>query len=976
MQVGAGTVTPQDGTGYVRTTGDTMTGPLILPGDPVATNAAADKHYVDTSVQQVASGLGQKVSLLPQTTQVVAQPVGTELQANQLNGVEYAAQYVTGSGNNGVANAVASTDCASGCEVKVGKDYNSGEVYGATNWNSQTHVQDSRNGSTLHTYTNPGNPLAQGISTGSSVNLISTQNPGLVGGNVTSQVPNTYASTISIEAFAGGSNLFPASIEPTVPYFKSNYAAQSITGTYNTLGQHALSGQSIKCYSLGDCLIGSQYILSSGGFRDEADEGSHPFDLVYLEDSQVFTGTCSSGCAAGATTLTISPTSAGGTQGEGRFLIDKNPAKIISSGVLTGGADGSPHPSATFTGTSFPVSVFFATAQAALSQANNIAPGTVTLPIATSGVPMGFETNTAAAPGTIGVACLVDQIVPGGNLPHNYEMANYRVVDGTHLQLTLNKVHGTATTVAMGGLCGYGLEQVVDTQQGIRQIFPVVGSYSSGGLYYAGGLTTIVGIMNETSGFLNLSSTIASVARSGNTVTLTATGNFPKDFNGLTMTVAGVSDSSYNGTFTVTTTGPNTLTYSQTGPNSSSSNGSVSILTGGYALYPMAEVLGVFNPSTKQVDGQMTLAPNQVAWAAGDPVEEPHYYQQRVAADIEYVGQTVPRPASSQPAGIVYVGNNAQGLMGWQIQNATPASSYLGGGGNHTPPTAAFLASGVWQNTMQLDAGQTSVFDINCNYHGCGRWDSTYDLFDLQSSAGVDTIRFLPQNSGIDINLRGSDYVFSPQALTAGTINVGTLNAGTVNGHVSGSSITSGSVAAAYLPLLGGSGAAHAAGIVPDPGAVSGASRFLREDGTWSIPSGSGAGGGNLVPGATADYNFLQGAGTVLVDSTGNNNNGTLVAAASPTWTTTGLSFQPGQGVSLPAALNGTQTFVLGIYINPITSGPQLSNQYPVILSNSNGGGGSTLCTTTSPHRLPASSPMRTRRRSTSTTRWRLRRRT
>ena len=135
-----GGTTPQDGTGYVRTTGDTMTGPLILPGDPVSTNAAADKHYVDTSVQQVASGLGQKVSLLPQTTQVVAQPTGSELNVNELNGVEYATQYVTGQGNNGVANAASNADCSSGCEVKVGKDYNSTETYTPSTFNNQTLI--------------------------------------------------------------------------------------------------------------------------------------------------------------------------------------------------------------------------------------------------------------------------------------------------------------------------------------------------------------------------------------------------------------------------------------------------------------------------------------------------------------------------------------------------------------------------------------------------------------------------------------------------------------------------------------------------------------------------------------------------------------------------------------------------------------------------------------------------------------------
>ena len=54
-----------------------MTGPLVLPADPVSTNQAADKNYVDENVAATAAGLGQKVSLLPTANQTVAQPSGT-----------------------------------------------------------------------------------------------------------------------------------------------------------------------------------------------------------------------------------------------------------------------------------------------------------------------------------------------------------------------------------------------------------------------------------------------------------------------------------------------------------------------------------------------------------------------------------------------------------------------------------------------------------------------------------------------------------------------------------------------------------------------------------------------------------------------------------------------------------------------------------------------------------------------------------
>jgi hypothetical protein len=648
---------------FVEKAGDTMTGPLVLPGDPTTANQAADKHYVDVNVAAVEGGLGQKVSLVPAGTQTVTQPTGTQLQVNILNGAEYASQYVNGLGGNGIANALASPDCVNGCDLKIDRSYTATENFQPTAFNSGsagTHVEDDRNGQRHDAYLNPTSATSNGEDAGQVIDVVSTRSTAAEFAAGGSSIPSSSSLVITHEGLTGGSNLFPASIEST-PYFKTNYNAVSVAGTYNTMGQHLLDAQTIHCYGVGDCLIGSQFITSSGGLRDEADEGAHPFDLQMEEDTVVFQGTCSTGCSPGSTVVTVATTSGAGTQGEGRYLIDKNPSKVITAGTVTGGTGqnvGGPANGASFSGTNFPVSVFLATAQVIPSQANNVAPGTVTVPIATSGVTSGFATNTTAIPSPSGVACVADQ--PNGFNPHNYEMAKYTVVDGTHLTMTLNKVHRAGATIAFGGLCGYGLEQTVDTVGQIRQVFPVIGSYSPTGLYYGGALVAIVGLQGNTSAFLNVTMQIASVVRSNNVVTVTTAGSLPVDVNGLTMTVAGVTDQSYNGTFTVTTTGTNTLTYAQTGANSTSTGGSVSKVTGGFVLYPMAEVLGVFDTATKSVDGQLTLAANTVSWSANDPLEEPHYYQQAIAGDVEFVGQTTPRPSVSQTAGVQYQLNVGQ----------------------------------------------------------------------------------------------------------------------------------------------------------------------------------------------------------------------------------------------------------------------------------------------------------------------------
>jgi hypothetical protein len=830
---------PLDSSPYVEKTGDTMTGPLVLPGDPVSALQAADKNYVDENVASVTAGVNGKVSLLPTATQVVAQPSGTQLQVNNLNGELFASQYVSGGGNNGLANALTSADCASGCAVRSEPTYASAETVAASEVPTGAQVMDERGGAISEIRTNPlsvGDQELSGHSLTQSTTMSSPQleavRPGVVG-------LESRTLSLTAQGLSGGSNLYPEGTE-TPPYAKSTYGALAMTGRYNTQGQHVQMNNFVSCYAVGDCLAGGQFIVSSGGYRDAADEGAHPWDLQVSEDTHVFEATCTTGCTTGSTSVMTTVTSGSGTQGDGRFLIDKNPAHVIATGSIVSGGR-TILGVANFSGTSFATSVFVATAQAATSQPTNLAPGTVTLAIETSGVPSGFATNTAALASS-GVACIAD-VLNGIEIP-NYEMANYAVVDGTHLQLTLNKVHAVGAIVAVGGLCGYGLEQTADTISGIRQVFPVVGSSSSTSLYYADGDTPIVGSGGEpsTSAFMNLSVSVATISRTSNVVTVTTAGNLPADVNGVTLSVSGVADSSYNGSFIVTTTGPNSLTYLNSGANSTSSSGTLSYLNGGFALYPMAEVLSVYDAATKGIDGLFSLAANTVPWGAGDALEQPHYYQQMTNADSELITQYVPRPVQYQSAGKDYAGLVGPGVRGWQVLNLAPTSQYIGGGGTHATPYSAFLSSGVWNTNLEADAGVKSVILAHCNLHGCNRWDSGYSLFALDSATGQDFLNFSPQSNSVSWQLYGTTYTFSPTAFTAGTINVGTLNATTVNGVLSGSSITSGTVSAAWLPQFGPSGTTHAAGIVPDPGATAGSTRFLREDGTWNVPSGSGGG--------------------------------------------------------------------------------------------------------------------------------------
>lgn len=77
------------------------------------------------------------------------------------------------------------------------------------------------------------------------------------------------------------------------------------------------------------------------------------------------------------------------------------------------------------------------------------------------------------------------------------------------------------------------------------------------------------------------------------------------------------------------------------------------------------------------------------------------------------------------------------------------------------------------------------------------------------------------------------------------TISCATCEVTTAKGAAAGyASLDSGSrVPVANLPVMVGSGSTHAAGLVPDPPSSSGTTKYLREDGSWSVPPDQNSGG-------------------------------------------------------------------------------------------------------------------------------------
>jgi hypothetical protein len=128
------------------------------------------------------------------------------------------------------------------------------------------------------------------------------------------------------------------------------------------------------------------------------------------------------------------------------------------------------------------------------------------------------------------------------------------------------------------------------------------------------------------------------------------------------------------------------------------------------------------------------------------------------------------------------------------------------------------------------------------------------------------------------------------------------MAANTIKGNNTGVTANAADLTAAQvtaiLPAFVASGASHAAGLVPDPGAVAGTSKFLREDATWVTIAG---GGDALIANPLSQFaatTSLQLLG-VISDETGT---GSLVFNTSPTLVTPDIGVASGTSLSTSAA--------------------------------------------------------------------------
>lgn len=833
---------------YLPLSGGSLQGALLLNSDPQNALQAATKEYVDTNVQGIAAALNEKVATAPSGNQAVVQPAGTTFSVNTMQGKYYASQYQSGTGGNGIANAIAGSNCAnssvngqSGCTIMVEPTYPNTENpqgYGSylfgnktqnMTWPFDTHVRDERNGVTADYFENPiSNVPFQSAGHSITANFTfpyqSWSTYGSGGANLLSAEylqTTDYAGGINFDNYFGG---LPEYL------FKPYYGNLNLATTNYTSGQQQAIENVLNCHGVGDCLAMSTYVTCDGGWQTGNDEGCHGGDFGVTEDPAVYRGVVVGSFPNGTVQLPTSGTSGAGTEGQDRTLLDTLPSKVISGGPFTGYVNPAPTgpasnsaitpPAAINSAANWPVSTMVELCNAASNNGGGTctagnqptgfvpsAPGmiqpaaSVTLNIVApytasgySGLPAGFCSSTNLQSSSATAACYMPASGVGCLASSEaFETVNY-TYNMTSQTVTIANMlypHANGMTFATGGLCQAAVENTANTASfnGIRQVFPIIGSVSPTEFYYysfrpnLGYTAAVLGVSNvvdensSTGGNLcvSLNLTVFSLQADGRTVEVA--GYLPPNqvdyslFNGLAMTVS-TSNASYNGTYTMSYGAPagNWLSYvlPANATGTAPTSGTATFCNMNYNIYPSAQVQSVYDTATASVDGTMTLMPNSVNWGNNDPVEEAHYPWIYTSVNVgQLISQWLPRPDQGTSLdGVAYRDLlSGQGYTGFTISNTTAQNLYLGYGGTHYAPGEGIGVNGDWRSdfaTAQPPEPGGAVLQVyNCKPSpiGCNNPNSAFAMLgapnggQLSWDPNSETWNFGNANNGNPVNL-------------------------------------------------------------------------------------------------------------------------------------------------------------------------------------------------------------------------------
>ncbi|RQS84326.1 hypothetical protein [Burkholderia seminalis] len=167
------------------------------------------------------------------------------------------------------------------------------------------------------------------------------------------------------------------------------------------------------------------------------------------------------------------------------------------------------------------------------------------------------------------------------------------------------------------------------------------------------------------------------------------------------------------------------------------------------------------------------------------------------------------------------------------------------------------VTGAVSSNTTSFPAGKVPLYSVVTGASTVSSWLDYRSYQPSAVSGGGGTV------TSVGLSMPSGFSVSSSPVTSSGTIGV-TLSAQNPGvaliGPATGSAAapTFRALVGTDLPVFGASGPGHAPGAVPDPGSTAGTTRFLREDGTFQVPPGSG---GSSTLAGLSDVNVTEGPG-------------------------------------------------------------------------------------------------------------------
>jgi hypothetical protein len=132
----------------------------------------------------------------------------------------------------------------------------------------------------------------------------------------------------------------------------------------------------------------------------------------------------------------------------------------------------------------------------------------------------------------------------------------------------------------------------------------------------------------------------------------------------------------------------------------------------GYVLYPMAEVVSV--QQAGGLSDTLTLGPNNVAWTAGDSVEEPLYPAQHFSFGKTIIESYYPNMGAGGFSLVYNMPLQGTDTM-FAMSNNAPASMYQSHGGTYTSPMGIHVSGDIGYGILFDSPGDYWTVGVGCN---------------------------------------------------------------------------------------------------------------------------------------------------------------------------------------------------------------------------------------------------------------------